>query len=252
MASEFDGLIDGALALPISGWDPSLIKDRWKTGSPPWSYRTLVLRRLASAATLLDLGTGGGELLSTLGPLPRSTYATEGYPPNLLLARRRLDPLGVRVLPIGPDNRIDLPSASIELAVSRHEEFDPDEVYRVLRPGGTFITQQVGRRNYREINERLKVASAPATNAVESAGALAKEVASAGLRVQDQRDTEYDESFLDVGALVWYLRFAPWQVPGFAVLRFRRDLERIHEDIGRTDGFKVSAHRMLVIADRPP
>ncbi|GGL48999.1 hypothetical protein GCM10014719_57780 [Planomonospora parontospora subsp. antibiotica] len=35
---------------------------------------------LTGAPSLLDLGTGGGEFLSGLAPLPPRTAATEGYP----------------------------------------------------------------------------------------------------------------------------------------------------------------------------
>jgi SAM-dependent methyltransferase len=247
----FEELIAEAVALPISGWDTSPIRGRWTTGAPPWDYRTIVRARLESAASVLDLGTGGGEFLSSMAPLPARTFATEGYPPNLPVARRRLEPLGVRVLWIGPDLRIALPSQSVDLVLSRHEEFDPEEVYRVLRPGGVFLTQQVGKRNYEEINRLFGKAQAPPTNAVGSARELAAEVASSGLRVVGQREARYEEAFRDVGALVWYLRFAPWQIPGFSTSRYRETLRKIHKEIVRTGRFLVTAHRILVIAERP-
>ena len=250
VAADFEGLIAEAETLPVSGWDPTPIAGRWTTGAPPWDYRALVRRQLASAESLLDLGTGGGELLSSLAPLPHPTYATESYPPNLSLARRRLEPLGVRVIAIGTDNRIDLPRGSVELVLCRHEEFDPEQVYRVLAPGGVFVTQQVGAHHYEEINQRWGVEHAPPTNAVGSAQDLATEVSSAGFRVLDQKEARYGDRFLDVGALVWYLRFAPWQVPRFSVSRFREDLHRIHQEIGPAGGFSVTAHCLLVLAQR--
>lgn len=84
---DVEGLITEAEALPVAGWDASPIAGRWTHGHPPWEYRTLVSKQLASAASLLDLGTGGGEFLSSLAPLPHPAYATEGYPPNLPIAR---------------------------------------------------------------------------------------------------------------------------------------------------------------------
>jgi hypothetical protein len=36
--------------------------------------------------SLLDMGTGGGELLASMAPLP-DVWATEGYPPNVPIAR---------------------------------------------------------------------------------------------------------------------------------------------------------------------
>jgi hypothetical protein len=46
---------------------------------------------------LLDIDTGGGEVLASLQPLPATTVATEGWEPNLPVARDRLAPFGVDV-----------------------------------------------------------------------------------------------------------------------------------------------------------
>ncbi len=251
MEEEFERLVNAAANVPISGWDASWAKGRWIQRGTPWDYRALVSARLASVASALDLGTGGGELLASLAPLPRRTFATEGYPPNVPVARRRLEPLGVRVIPTGPDGRIDLPSASLELVIDRHAAFDVGEVLRVLAPGGSFVTQQVGGHNYEELERWFGEPSVPATNAVENADTLAGEIAAAGFRVVDRRESRAEDEFRDVGALVWFLRWAPWEVPGFSADRARPVLYRIHTEILRTGRLAVTAHRELVIAEKP-
>jgi len=67
------------------------------SGQPSWSYDELARAALADATRVLDLDTGGGEHLASLTPLPKATIATEGYQPNLPVARERLAPLGVDV-----------------------------------------------------------------------------------------------------------------------------------------------------------
>jgi SAM-dependent methyltransferase len=250
MADDFDSLLRQGEALSVSGWDTTPVGRRWRRGVPPWNYRQLARRFLDRSRSVLDLGTGGGELLASLVPLPRIAWATEGYPPNLPVARRRLEPLGVRVLPIGGDQRIALPSGSVDLVLCRHEAFDANEVHRVLVPGGAFLTQQVGARNYEEINERFGVPPAPATNALRSLRDLDTELTRAGLRVVDHGEAEYADRFEDVGALVWYLRLAPWQVPGFSAERCRGPLRAIHEEIGRLGSFGVTTRRLFVVALR--
>jgi SAM-dependent methyltransferase len=142
--TDADLLIREAEALPIRGWDFSPLGPRWKRGDPPWDLRAMIRAHLRDDSTFVDLGTGGGELLSSIAPLPTRTVATEGYPPNLPVARARLGPLGVQVVPIRSPDRIPLPDRFATLVLSRHEEFDAREIFRVLRPGGTFLTQQVG------------------------------------------------------------------------------------------------------------
>ena len=85
---------------PFSGWDFSHIYDRWTEEHPPWSYDDLAREALRSARSAADLGTGGGERLSTLADtFPARMFATEAYPPNLAIARAKLEPLGVTVVP---------------------------------------------------------------------------------------------------------------------------------------------------------
>jgi len=55
-----------------------------------WNYRNEVKFRIYGISSLLDMGTGGGEFLSSLSPLPANTCATEGYEPNIPVARNRL------------------------------------------------------------------------------------------------------------------------------------------------------------------
>jgi hypothetical protein len=181
-------------------------------------------------------GTGGGEFLSSLQPLPKGTFATEGYPPNVPVAREQLEPHGVWVMSIGPDNRIDLPSGYIELITCRHEEFDANELQRVLRSTRRFITQQIGAHNQSEINERFGIDPAPPPNAVGSVQELAAEISPSGLKLKQAREARFREEFKDVGARAWYLRFAPWQVPGFSASKYQDELQSVHRTVNRSGG----------------
>src|SRR5712692_8615791 len=84
----------------FAGWDFSYLNGRLEEiGSvgDTWEYAEKVKVAFSTAQSLLDMGTGGGELLSSLQPLPPHTCATEGYAPNVPIARQRLEPLGVQV-----------------------------------------------------------------------------------------------------------------------------------------------------------
>src|SRR5260370_19379896 len=61
-------------------------------------YERRAREAVSRATAVLDLGTGGGELLSRLAPFPSIAIATESYPPNVAVASRRLAPLGVKVI----------------------------------------------------------------------------------------------------------------------------------------------------------
>ena len=132
------------------GWDFSYLKDRWHEEQPSWSYDVLVRALLPAADSVLDMGTGGGEkLLSFKDVLPANTVATEGYPPNLPIARANLEPQSIRVVAYdcGIDDRMPFDEGIFALIINRHEAYDAIEVARVLRPGGHFLTQQVDGRD---------------------------------------------------------------------------------------------------------
>lgn len=61
----------------------------WPDAGVPfkWNYFNKVKPYLSKIERLLGLGTGGGERLSKFRPLPRETYATEGYKPNVSIAK---------------------------------------------------------------------------------------------------------------------------------------------------------------------
>jgi hypothetical protein len=101
-----DELIAEALKAPVRGWDFSWLEGRAEETRPPWSYAAIVRESAASSRRMLDIDTGGGEFLARLAPFPGSVVATEGYAPNVAVARERLAPLGIHLVATAsaPDN----------------------------------------------------------------------------------------------------------------------------------------------------
>lgn len=88
---EFDALLVEAGRTPMRGWEYDY-GGRIRLEPPPWDFPGRMLERCRAAASLLDMGTGGGEWLSRLPYRPPLTVATEGWAPNLEIARGRLEP----------------------------------------------------------------------------------------------------------------------------------------------------------------
>ena len=94
MGATFDDLIEEAASAPINGWDFSWLDGRATEERPAWRYSRLVANRSGAVSSMLDLQTGGGELLADLPRLPPLTVATEGWEPNVGRAALRLLPRG--------------------------------------------------------------------------------------------------------------------------------------------------------------
>jgi len=145
---EFDQLLAEAVAAPFSGWDFSCLAGRRvEEEVSGWDYEERARKRVQTTAALLDLGTGGGERLSQLGPFPALAIATEAYGPNVPIATQCLQPLGVTVVQTHPgihgsrgpqpdgsfsERRLPFPDDSFELVLAHSSVFCPAEVFRVL------------------------------------------------------------------------------------------------------------------------
>jgi SAM-dependent methyltransferase len=243
----FERLVAEAEGTDFSGWDFSYLAGRWIEDDPTWDYGQKVRERLADVDTLLDMGTGGGERLAALQPLPRHTYATEGYRPNVPVARARLEPLGVRVVEVQEDERLPFGDDFFDMVINRHESFAAEEVRRVLKPGGRFVTEQVGGKIHLRLNELLQdqVVYPYADWVLEKA---VGELEACGFGVLSQREEYPKTVFMDVGAVVYYLKAIPWQISGFSVAAYRERLWAIHELIQEQDGLVVFSHLFYIEA----
>lgn len=234
--TDFEQLLREASTTPIEGWDFTSWGDRLRIGALPWDFAATVSERAAGAASLLDIDTGGGEWLAALPRRPARTVATESWPGNVPVARKRLEPLGIELVEAAgaPDNvvqRDDLPTlpfenGSFEVVCCRHASYVPAEVARVLAPGGTFLTQQVG-GDYRAFDELLGIEPRPAPDPVWDLRFAEKQLAAVGLTVSDGAEGAEEIVFADAGVLAWYLRRVPWAVDGFTIDGFREPLRRL-------------------------
>lgn len=245
----FDRLVLEAEEMKVLGWDWGAIGDRIRESELPWDYTAIVRSYMGGVDRFLDIGTGGGEWLMGLGDLPAETWATEAWPPNVSVARANLEPLGIRVKAVVEDSLAELPDDYFELIVNRHESFDSGEVWRVLRPGGIFVTQQVGGQDARELNEALEdeIRLPYAEWGPELACGL---LVDAGFEVLETRFAELDYLFADIGAVVFFLNATPWQVEGFSVERDRERLFALYERMG-DGGFRATMDRFFLVAQKP-
>lgn len=232
---------------PFHGWDFGYItgSGRMQSGVLPWSYGTMARRCIKGAKRMLDMGTGGGELLSSMLPLPAYTCATEGYIPNIAAARERLLPLGVDVFPVTDDTQLPFADGAFDLILNRHESYDPQEVWRVLSEEGVFLTQQVGWSDCREINDRLGI-PLPTDYAEWELEFAADQLREHGFHIWEQHEAAPAQRFYDIGALVYYLKTIPWQVPDFETERFREPLWQIHLEIEQHGFWEVQQKRFII------
>lgn len=247
---SFEELVEEALAQEFSGWDFSWMEGRYYESDPYWDYRHMVLERTKNVSSMLDMGTGGGEFLASLSGLPQLTCATESFPTNIPIATQRFEPLGVQVVPLMDDHTLPFIDDQFELVINRHESYDVNEVWRILKPGGIFLTQQVGSRNCVELNQYLGSALDPNV-AWWKLDQEIKMLEQAGFSVLQSHEQILESNFYDIGAVVFYLKVIEWQIEGFSVEKYEQRLRDMHDLIEKQGAFYASEHRFLIEAQKP-
>lgn len=235
----------------IHGWDFSHISGRYEAEQDlPWNYRELVRLYLRPDMTVLDIDTGGGEFLLSLGHPCHRLAATENYPPNVELCREKLLPLGIDFREADGNGVLPFEEQSFDLVMNRHGAYRSEEIRRVLKPGGIFITEQVGAENDRELVELLlrDVPNLPFPQQYLRIARAAFE--EAGFSVIKAEEAFRPIKFLDVGALVWFARIIEWEFPGFHVRECADNLYHAQEILDRCGVIEGRLHRFLLIVER--
>lgn len=236
----------------ITGWDFSHIRGRYQEEDRlPWDYTATIRQYLDPAMRLMDMDTGGGEFLLSLHHPHHLTAATEGYPPNAALCAQRLTPLGIDFRRADGADPLPFDNESFDIVINRHGDYRPEEVFRVLKNGGYFITQQVGAENDHELVRLLLPKETALPFPKQYLTIAADNLQRAGFLLLHGDESFTPIRFYDVGALVWFARIIEWEFPGFNVegcLDRLYEAQRILEEKGRIEGL---AHRYLAVAKKP-
>lgn len=232
---------------PFSGWDFSHIKGRYEEEPVPWNYRGIVKSQMHPGTIMLDMGTGGGEFLISLSPRAGRTYATESYPPNIELASKVLTERGIELRTAEDGAHLPFEDTFFNLVINRHESFCLPEVFRILKPGGTFITQQVGHLNNREISQFL-LGETPALKCnPESLLAAVDEAKALEFTVLEQCEDFPQAYYYDVGAFVYMAKIIEWEFPGFSIERCFDKLLELQRQVETQGYFTSKEHRYLLV-----
>lgn len=250
----FEELVREAEAAPMEGWDFTWLEGRATEERPPWGYQRMVAGRFVGLDSVLDVQTGGGEVLAgalrLAARMPRHIAATESWPPNLAVARAQLAPFGGTVVEAGDKDPLPFAADTFALVVSRHPTVTLwPEIARVLRGGGSYLSQQVGAGSNRELIDYL-MGPRPVGSARDPESHR-RQAEAAGLRVEMLWPVSLNAEFFDIGAVVWFLRKVIWTVPGFSVERYEKPLRRLDAQIRREGSFRTTVNRFLIEARKP-
>ena len=234
----------------IHGWDFSHIHNRYREEDDlPWDYKKIICQYLNKNIKILDYDTGGGEFLLSLKHPFHNTAATEGYPPNVELCKKTLLPLGIDFKSCDTPSNIPFESESFDIIINRHGDFHAEELYRLLKKGELFITEQVGSENDRNLVEMVLPNTQkpfPHLNLKEQ-----REIfENAGFHIIRAEEAFRPIRFYDVGAFVWFAHIIEWEFPGFSVEKCFDVLLKMQKNIEHNGYIEGTIHRYLIVAKK--
>ena len=236
-------------ARDFSGWDFSELAIEDVDPGPPWDYLELAAELGRTAASALDLGTGGGERLASIRDrLPSRLVATEHWHVNAPIAASRLRPLGVEVIRASADHApYPFRDGAFDLILDRHEALVPEEIPRLLRPGGHLVMQQVGPHNNREVQAAFPRYDAFASTRDEYLDGLR----AGGLSIEAFAEHHHRVAHRGIGPLAYYLAIIPWNIDAFDVVADFDALRSLAETADEQDRILVTQCHWYVVASKP-
>ncbi len=235
----------------ITGWNFSHLDGRWQNEVLPWNYRKLVLSYLKSDMQLLDMGTGGGELLETFHHPNNRTQVTEAWAPNINLLKQTLVKQGIKLHALPETHEADLPvkNNSLDIITNSHAAFDPQLIKDKLKTGGYFISQQVGALNNYSLSRFFDSNYVPAY----PDNTLLKTVVNfqrLGFKVLLAKEYQPNMIFFDVGAIVYYASIIPWEFSNFSVDHCLPQLNQLDKLVGIDGPISTKEDRFMLIVQK--
>ena len=232
----------------MKGWDFSYIEGRYIEHTDfGWNYQELVRKYLKKDMRILDIDTGGAEVLLSFHHPYHLTSCTEGYAPNIKLCEEKLLPLGIDFRSCDNPETLPFVDNTFDLVINRHGSFDPKELYRVLKKDGLFITQQVGDQNNRNLVEFL-LPRLPKRLLHWNLGYQKQLLLNEGFEIIEEAEAFRTMDFYDIGAFVWYAKIIEWEFIGFSVNQCFDSLLKLHDEIQRNGSISGIVHRYMIVA----
>lgn len=234
----------------VKGWDFSHVKRTYEP--PPWRYKNIVRNYLKPTDRVLDIGTGGGERFLSLAPSFGQGIGIDIYANQVETAQQNKAEQGVTNVDfkVMDGHQLQFEDASFDVVLNRHAGITATEVVRVLRPGGHFITQQVG--HLTSLNILHAFGWTPESfgdDWWQPANELAEEFEALNCRVIAQGSYNVRFRFLDIPSFIFWLTSVPFpewikfEQHGPTVLQFIQDNQT-------EQGIETNRHSELLIVQK--
>lgn len=232
----------------VIGWDFSKISKRTKTVGKKWVFLEIIKRFVNEETILLDVGTGGGEKLLRIAKFVKKAYGIDNSKHMITTANRNLAKLKMSNVEfkLADAKKLPFKKECFNIVMCRHAPFYAEEVFRVLKPGGVFFTQQVGEKDKQNIKKIFGRGQSFGEKPRSFMNKCIQELKNVGFKILRKNTYDATEYYADMADLIFLLRNTPI-IPDFDIKKDQKFLEEIERKYKTKDGIKTNSFRFLLI-----
>jgi SAM-dependent methyltransferase len=234
----------------LEGWDFSRV--HIERAAVLWEYVDVVRSYLKSTDHVLDIGTGGGEIFLSLAPSFSEGIGVDHNPAMVETAQRNksamsIDNISLKMME-GNDLRFDVDE--FDIVLQRHSRVYVSEIVRVLRPGGYFITQTVGKRSSLYFLDAFGWTPASfGPDWWQSVAELADQFREHDCHIIVQAEYNVPYWFKDVESFMLWFMAVPWP-EAIELDKHWQNINRILETCQTERGIETNEHRGLLVVQK--
>lgn len=232
------------------GWDFSHLNST-EVGQG-WDFYEEVLKKAKPTDTILDIGTGGGERILKIAHNFGAVYGIDYSQSMVDTANKNLQKTklhNVKFLVMN-SSKLDFPDNYFDIVTDRHCDFTPSEVFRVLKKGGYFFTQQVSEDDQRNIKKAFGRGQAYEIKDGTLKNKYLKQLKKLGFKKINSFDYDSKVTYKTEKDYIFMLRYTP-TLPEFG--KRKNDFEilkKFIEENKTKKGIETNSKRFMIIATK--
>ena len=236
----------------VIGWDFSKIIRRMKVVGKKWSFLEIIKKYISKETILLDIGTGGGEKLLQIAKFVKRAYGIDNTRGMIATAKKNLTKSKISNIEfkLADAKKLPFPNEYFDVVISRHAPFYAKEVYRVLKPNGLFITQQVGEKDAENIKRIFGRGQSFGKKSGTLMNKYIQELKNSGFKILRKDTYNATVYYANMADLIFILKNTP-TIPDFNIKKDQKFLEEIEQKYKTKDGIKTNSFRFLIICKKP-
>lgn len=215
-----------------------------------WDFYQKVIKKVKPNCKLLDIGTGGGERILKIAQDFASVYAIDHSQSMIDTAKKNLHETKLKDVEFKTMDsyKLDFPDNYFDIVTDRHCDFNPSEVFRVLRKGGYFFTQQVSEGDQINIKKAFGRGQSYGIKDGTLKNKYLKELEKLGFSKIEDFDYNSKVIYKTEEDYIFLLRHTP-TIPGFGKKKGDFEiLKKFIEENKTKDGIETNSKRFMIIA----